>query len=235
MNKEKANLRLVIREWKLLTDEAKRKSAKQLMAESQARITEMTQSRDRLEAERAQTEEKIKELRRDLETSRQELAELDAAAIGCSVLAESKETELMAAAKAWAELCDVAASSQLATLRAELMGYEEDSFGDISLLVNKPKILSAAVSMWSLAPCLLSGGGEGGSGRPGPVDPQCPLYAMRPAAAALGQLSPARSGMFQGGREPAIRHRRLRGTRHRDSRMLTAQWISHETRPIAER
>ena len=59
-------------------------------------------------------------------------------------LSESKEEELRTAAGAWAELCDISASSQLAALRADLIGYNVDSFGDIGLLVDRPKITTAS-------------------------------------------------------------------------------------------
>ena len=59
-------------------------------------------------------------------------------------MSESKEEELRTAAGAWAELCDISASSQLAALRADLIGYNVDSFGDIGLLVDRPKITTAS-------------------------------------------------------------------------------------------
>ena len=104
----------------------------------------MESMRDRLDAERMEPV-KHTDLKSKLEAARQEIASLDDATIRVQQqLAESKEGELRAAAEAWAELCDAAAPSQLAALQSELVGYNTDSFGDVSLLVDHPTVLSEA-------------------------------------------------------------------------------------------
>ena len=145
LNRDRSRLRLVVREWKLATDESRRNKAKVLLEESRERVAEMEATRDRLDAERAETESNITQLKTDLEAARREIASLDDATMRVQQqLAESKEEELRAAAEAWAELCDIAASSQLAALRSELIGYNTDSFGDVSLLVDHPTVLTAS-------------------------------------------------------------------------------------------
>ena len=144
LNRDKSRLRLVMREWKLATDESRRNKAKMLLEESRAKVTEMEETRNRLDEERSDTEKSISDLKAKLEDARQEIARLDDATVRIQQqLAESKEEELRAAAEAWAELCDVAASSQLAALRSELIGYNTDSFGDVSLLVDHPTVFTA--------------------------------------------------------------------------------------------
>jgi septal ring factor EnvC (AmiA/AmiB activator) len=72
-------LRLVLRDWKLQTDEAKRNKAKLLLEESRERVSELEETRKNLDKERKETESKMIDLRADLENARKELSELDAA------------------------------------------------------------------------------------------------------------------------------------------------------------
>jgi len=151
VNRDKSRLRLVVREWKLNTDESKRNKAKELLEESRERVTELEDTRKSLDEERKNTEQKMGELRRDLESARQELTELDAATLRVQhQLAESKEEELRTAAAAWAEIIDISATSQLAALRADLVGYNVDSFGDVGLLVDHPTITTTSGSRVTL-------------------------------------------------------------------------------------
>ena len=71
-------LRLVLRDWKLQTDEAKRNKAKLLLEESRERVSELEETRKNLDKERKETESKMIDLRADLENARKELSELDA-------------------------------------------------------------------------------------------------------------------------------------------------------------
>ena len=71
-------LRLVLRDWKLQTDEAKRNKAKLLLEESRERVSELEETRKNLDKERKDTESKMIDLRADLENARKELSELDA-------------------------------------------------------------------------------------------------------------------------------------------------------------
>jgi hypothetical protein len=123
LNRDKARLRLVLRNWKLSTDEAKRNKAKQLLDESRERVSELEETRNILDKERKDTELKMAELRHKLDAARKELSELDSASLRVQQqLAESKEEELRSASCAWAELCDISASSQLAALQCDLLG-----------------------------------------------------------------------------------------------------------------
>jgi len=151
VNRDKSRLRLVMRDWKMHADGMKKDRAKRLLEESRERVHELEETRKTLDNERKDTELKMSSLRSDLEKARKELSELDAATVRVQQqLAESKEEELRSAASAWAELCDISASSQLAALRADLLGYNIDSFGDISLLVDHPKIISSSGTVVTL-------------------------------------------------------------------------------------
>ena len=151
VNRDKSRLRLVMRDWKMHADGMKKDRAKRLLEESRERVHELEETRKTLDNERKDTELKMSSLRSDLEKARKELSELDAATVRVQQqLAESKEEELRSAASAWAELCDISASSQLAALRADLLGYNVDSFGDISLLVDHPKIISSSGTVVTL-------------------------------------------------------------------------------------
>jgi hypothetical protein len=143
LNKDKARLKLVLKEWRLQIHRTKRERAKEDLDDASDKVSELEAERDKLEKERDVANDKIQNLKQELDVAQKELATLDDEAVKVQrEIAESKEAELTAAARAWAELCDTACFHQMKALRKKLDTLDEDPYyADITLLANAPSVV----------------------------------------------------------------------------------------------
>ena len=143
VSKDKSRLALALREWRLFVHTRKRQRANEDLTDARDKVMTMENERAALERDRDVANEKIADLKEELEKARTELAELDDDAVRVQrELSESKEDELVAAARAWAEMCDTACMAQMKALRHKLDALDEDPFyADVTLLANAPIVL----------------------------------------------------------------------------------------------